>query len=100
MLPGPETHGLGFLEEAAVVLEGEEGPSCPTPPHHFLCPCRSPAPPPPPVQAPRPLQSAAILLLRFSFPSEPGAADGFTGLEIQFYQFTQGVMEPWGIDAQ
>lgn len=27
------------------------------------------------------------------------AADGFTGLETQFYQFTQGVMEPWGTDS-
>lgn len=28
-----------------------------------------------------------------------GAADRFTGLETQFYQFTQGVMEPWRTDS-
>ena len=45
MLLGPETHGLGFLEEAALVLEGEEGPSCPSPPCYVLCPRRSPCAP-------------------------------------------------------
>lgn len=40
-----------------------------------------------------------LLLLRFSLTSGPGAADRFTGLETQFYQFTQGVMEPWGADS-
>lgn len=55
-------------------------------------------------QAPVSLQLVEILLLlllllRFSLTSGPGAADRFTGLETQFYQFTQGVMEPWGADS-
>ena len=36
MLLGSENYRLGFLEEAALVFQGEEGPSCPSPPRHFL----------------------------------------------------------------
>lgn len=84
MLPGPGK--LGFLEEQLWSWR-KEGPAVPPPPPLSLSlPLSAP---PPQFRLPGPC-SRVITLLRFSVPSEPGAADRFTGLEIQFYQFTQG----------